>query len=185
MNFIVANPRCACRLRKYPCPPLGDDISLLEPLFSTRKHRLLAHQAEKAYPIHATAVLLPDKIYLARIRQLVTKRRYIATCGPAQCVGATIVAMGFAQDIAKKLPTAKSSIDTIDRLSRNAEKMEPRLAFVRRRFRLKSDSSFSVPVVIVLLFPCLAIGLISVLFMRTPDTENIMNMPAGTPPSIR
>jgi mannosyltransferase len=94
--------------------------------------------------------------------------------------------MGFIQDMTRRLPSSKDSLDTFDDLSRHAEKVSPRLAFFRRRIRLKGNSTVSLPLGLVLLFPCLVIVLILVLFVRSPDSQGIMNMPGGgVPPSIR
>ncbi|KAF2628471.1 glycosyltransferase family 15 protein [Macroventuria anomochaeta] len=94
--------------------------------------------------------------------------------------------MGFIQDLPRRLPSSKDSLDKLDDLSRQAEKVSPRLAFFRRRIRLKGNSAVSLPLGLVLLFPCLVIVLILVLFVRSPDSQGIMNMPGGgVPPSIR
>lgn len=93
--------------------------------------------------------------------------------------------MGFLQNITRRLPTSKQATETFDHGSRRAEKASTRLGFFRRRIRLKSNSSLSVPLGLVLLFPCLVIILILVLFVRSPDSDGIMNMPAGAPPYIR
>jgi mannosyltransferase len=93
--------------------------------------------------------------------------------------------MGFLQDVAKKLKPSPESMEQLEDLPRRAEKASPRLGVFRRRIRLKGSSSISIPLGLVLLFPCLVIALILVLFMRSPDSSGMMNMPAGTPPSIR
>ncbi|CAO2651941.1 Nn.00g002240.m01.CDS01 [Neocucurbitaria sp. VM-36] len=72
-----------------------------------------------------------------------------------------------------------------DSSSRRTEKPSSPLSFFHRQIRLKGDSSISIPLALVLLFPCLVMFLILMLFMRSPDPQGIMNMPAGTPPSIR
>jgi mannosyltransferase len=93
--------------------------------------------------------------------------------------------MGLLQNIARRLPTTKGSLHKLDNFTRRVENMAPRLAFFNRRVRLTGNSSISIPLGILILFPFLVIVLISVLFMRSPDPEGIMRMPAGTPPSIR
>ena len=93
--------------------------------------------------------------------------------------------MTLVQDMTRRIPSSKDGQEKVSDTSRRAEKVPPRLAFFRRRIRLMGDSSVSVPLGLVLLFPCLVIILILVLFMRSPDPQGIMNMPAGTPPSIR
>lgn len=76
-------------------------------------------------------------------------------------------------------------MENLDHAARRAERLFPRFAFFRRRIRLKSDSRASIPLGAVLVFPCLVLVLIMLLFMRSPDSQGMMNMPAGTPPSIR
>ena len=93
--------------------------------------------------------------------------------------------MGLLKDMTQRLPTTKESLDKYDDLARRAEKASPRLSFFRRRIRLKGSSSVSIPLGLVLLFPCLVIIIIIVLFVKSPDSQGIMNMPAGAPPSIR
>ncbi|KAJ8108260.1 hypothetical protein OPT61_g8295 [Boeremia exigua] len=93
--------------------------------------------------------------------------------------------MGFIQDLTRRMPTSKDSLDKFDDLSRHAEKVSPRLAFFRRRIRLKGNSTVSLPLGLVLLFPCLVIVLILVLFVRSPDSQGIMMPGGGPPPSIR
>jgi hypothetical protein len=61
-----------------------------------------------------------------------------------------------------------------------------RLAFFRRPLRLRKNSNLSMPLGIVLLFPCIVVILILVLFVRHPQSPAArMIMPAGTPPAIR
>lgn len=97
-------------------------------------------------------------------------------------------AMGIVQNIqqhvTKRLPSSPS-LPTLDDLSRKADRLSPRLAFFRRRIRLKGNSSISIPLGIVLLFPCIVIILILVLFVRHPSSPGRILMPAGAPPSIR
>jgi len=94
--------------------------------------------------------------------------------------------MGFLQDMTRRLPTSKANLDKFDDdLTTRTDKTLPRLSFFRRRIRLKGSSSVSIPLGLVLLFPCLVIIIIIILFVRSPDSQGIMNMPAGTPPSIR
>ncbi|KAJ9638873.1 O-glycoside alpha-1,2-mannosyltransferase 4 [Coniosporium apollinis] len=88
------------------------------------------------------------------------------------------------QHVTKRLPSSPS-LPTLDDLSRKADRLSPRLAFFRRRIRLKGNSSISIPLGIVLLFPCIVIILILVLFVRHPSSPGRILMPAGAPPSIR
>ncbi|KAF2015024.1 glycosyltransferase family 15 protein [Aaosphaeria arxii CBS 175.79] len=89
------------------------------------------------------------------------------------------------RDLYRRMPTSQASIDKFDELSRRAERASPQLSFFRRRVRLKGSSTVSVPLGIVLLFPCLVIILILVLFVRHPDTGGLSMSQASTPPSIR
>ena len=93
--------------------------------------------------------------------------------------------MGFVQNLYRRIPSTKAASEKLDDLSRRAEKANPRFAFFRRRIRLKGNSSISIPLGIVLLFPCIVIIVILILFVRHPDSGGIMMMPAGAPPSIR
>ncbi|KAG9584891.1 glycosyl transferase, partial [Aureobasidium melanogenum] len=92
--------------------------------------------------------------------------------------------MNFLQDVRKRLPTAQR-MPSYDDLSKSAEKMTPRLAFFRRRIRLRENSRISIPLGLVLLFPCLIVILILLLFVRHPTEAGRILMPAGAPPSIR
>ena len=51
--------------------------------------------------------------------------------------------------------------------------------------RLKGNSSISVPLGVVILFPCIVVVLILVLFVRHPSSPGRILMPAGAPPAIR
>jgi hypothetical protein len=94
--------------------------------------------------------------------------------------------MSLSQDVTRRLASPKKSTeDTIEDKPRRTGKPSSQTGFFNRRIRLTSDSSLSLPLAIVLLFPCLVLGLIVTLFWRSPDPEGLMNMPAGTPPSIR
>jgi mannosyltransferase len=86
----------------------------------------------------------------------------------------------------KRVPT------TTPRLPANDDKMKPRqkglasrLAFFRRPLRLRGNSSISVPLGVVVLFPCIVVILILVLFVRHPSSPGRILMPAGAPPAIR
>jgi mannosyltransferase len=60
-----------------------------------------------------------------------------------------------------------------------------RLAFFRRPMRLKGNSTISVPLGVVILFPCIVVILILVLIVRHPSSPGRILMPAGAPPAIR
>jgi hypothetical protein len=85
----------------------------------------------------------------------------------------------------RRVPTSKESPEKTTEAPRRARRASPRTGFFDRRVRLQGDSSFSVPLALILLFPCLVIVLILTLFARSPDSDRLSNMPAGTPPSIR
>ncbi|KAK1764443.1 putative alpha mannosyltransferase [Phialemonium atrogriseum] len=63
--------------------------------------------------------------------------------------------------------------------------LKSRLAFFRRPLRLRGNSSVSVPLGVVILFPCIVVILILVLFVRHPSSPGRILMPAGAPPAIR
>lgn len=92
--------------------------------------------------------------------------------------------MGFIQRFSKRLPSAPS-LPLDDAAPREKGRLLPDFAFFKRRIRLKGNSSISVPLGFVLLFPCLAILLIVLLFVRHPSSPRGILVPAGTPPSIR
>ncbi|KAL2011549.1 hypothetical protein VTN00DRAFT_4267 [Thermoascus crustaceus] len=92
--------------------------------------------------------------------------------------------MGFIQRIAKRLPTSPV-LPSLEDFSREKGRIVPRFAFFRRRIRLKGNSSISIPLGFVLLFPCLVIVLILLLFVRHPSSPGRILIPAGAPPSIR
>ncbi|KAI2789824.1 O-glycoside alpha-1,2-mannosyltransferase [Penicillium oxalicum] len=91
--------------------------------------------------------------------------------------------MSFIQRITKRLPTAPSL--PLDDTPREKGRVSSRFAFFRRRIRLKGNSSISIPLGFVLLFPCLVIVFILLLFVRHPSSPGGILIPAGTPPSIR
>lgn len=91
--------------------------------------------------------------------------------------------MSFIQGITKRLPSAPSL--PLEDAPNEKGRLHPRFAFFRRRIRLKGNSSISIPLGLVLLFPCLVIVLILLLFVRHPASPGGILIPAGTPPSIR
>lgn len=94
--------------------------------------------------------------------------------------------MGILRDVAQRLPSPKREPEKRDVHSRHGKKVSPQAGFFQRRVQLKGGSSFSVPLGIVLLFPCLVVVLILLLFARSPGSDPVKTMPgAGTPPSIR
>lgn len=93
--------------------------------------------------------------------------------------------MGLVENLYQRVPSSKASLGKLDEVSRRAEKNHPQLDVFRQKIRLKGNSSVSVPLAIVLLFPCIVIIVIVILFTRHSDSEGVMVMPTGTPPSIR
>ncbi|KAL5366702.1 glycolipid 2-alpha-mannosyltransferase-domain-containing protein [Aspergillus floccosus] len=91
--------------------------------------------------------------------------------------------MGLKQRISKWLPSSPSL--PLDDSSREKGRNLSRFAFFRRRIRLKGNSSISIPLGFVLLFPCIVIVLVLLLFVRHPSSPGGILIPAGTPPSIR
>src|SRR5579862_674151 len=76
-------------------------------------------------------------------------------------------------------------LPSVDDLSREKGRFTQRLSFFRRRIRLKGNSSVSIPLGVVLLFPCIVVALVVILFIRHPSSPGRILLPAGSPPSIR
>ncbi|KAF2028624.1 glycosyl transferase [Setomelanomma holmii] len=93
--------------------------------------------------------------------------------------------MERSQDATRRLPPSINNAEKEDEAPRRAAKPKKPADFFSRRIRLKGDSTISMPLALVLLFPLLVIGLILTLFWRSPDPSGFANMPVGTPPSIR
>ncbi|KAK3358441.1 nucleotide-diphospho-sugar transferase [Lasiosphaeria ovina] len=81
----------------------------------------------------------------------------------------------------------RPQLPLMDEKKRNKPRrtIESRLAYLRRPLRLRGNSSISVPLGIVVLFPCIVVILILVLFVKHPSSPGHMLMPAGAPPAIR
>lgn len=97
------------------------------------------------------------------------------------------VAMDLFRRVSKIIPTETPRLPSADEKGRRGKGrgLASRLAFFRRPMRLKGNSSISVPLGVVLLFPCFVVILILVLFLRHPDSPGRRLMPAGAPPAIR
>lgn len=81
---------------------------------------------------------------------------------------------------------ATPELPTADEKRNGRHQPRSRFAFLRRPLRLKGNSSISVPLGVVILFPCIVLILILVLFLRHPSNTGMINMsPAGAPPAIR
>ena len=63
--------------------------------------------------------------------------------------------------------------------------LSSRLAFFRRPLRLRGNSSITVPLGVVIIFPVLVVILILVMFVRHPSPGGSFLSPAGAPPAIR
>ncbi len=92
--------------------------------------------------------------------------------------------MGLVPNLIKRIPSVPSP-PPLDDPTREKHKASTRLAFFKRRIRLKGNSKISVPLGAVLLFPCIVIILILVLVIRHDSSTGGMLMPAGAPPTIR
>jgi mannosyltransferase len=81
-----------------------------------------------------------------------------------------------------QLPTA-TAVD--EKRKARPNMITSRMAYFRRPLRLRGNSSISVPLGVVILFPCIVVILILVLFVRHPSSPGRILMPAGAPPAIR
>jgi hypothetical protein len=88
--------------------------------------------------------------------------------------------MGLVRQLYQRLPSKK----TLDEI-RQYHRLSPRLAFLRRRIRLKGSSTITMPLGLVLLFPITVLILILTLFLRHPNSPGRKLIPSGAPPSIR
>jgi len=69
--------------------------------------------------------------------------------------------------------------------SRTRRTWASRAAYLKRPLRLRGNSSVSVPLGVVVFFPCMVVFLILVLFVRHPSSPARILMPAGAPPAIK
>ncbi|ERS97400.1 mannosyltransferase [Sporothrix schenckii 1099-18] len=86
---------------------------------------------------------------------------------------------------ATRTPQLPSADNSKNRNKSRSAKLWSRLEFFRRPLRLRGNSSISVPLGVVILFPCIVVILILVLFVKHPNSPGRILMPAGAPPSIR
>ncbi|KAL1976082.1 hypothetical protein VTN31DRAFT_4474 [Thermomyces dupontii] len=93
--------------------------------------------------------------------------------------------MNLIQRITKRLPKAPALPSVDDTATREKGVLGRRFAFFRRRIRLKGNSSISIPLGFVLLFPCLVIILIVLIIVRHSSSSGGLLIPSGSPPSIR
>jgi mannosyltransferase len=92
--------------------------------------------------------------------------------------------MGFVQRLLKRLPSVSSAPISED-WKHEKPRSQSKLSFFRRRIRLKGNSSISIPLGFLLLFPSLVVVLILILVIKHPNSPGRILVPAGTPPSIR
>lgn len=88
--------------------------------------------------------------------------------------------MGLVRQLYQRLPSTKK----LDEMTRNY-RLPPRLAFLRRRIRLKGSSTVSVPLGVVLTLPITLLIVLLVVLLRHPDSPGRSFMPSGSPPAIR
>ncbi|KIN04894.1 glycosyltransferase family 15 protein [Oidiodendron maius Zn] len=95
--------------------------------------------------------------------------------------------MSFVQRVWKRFPSAgKVSLpSSVEKDKAKRPRLSSRLAFFRRPLRLRSNSKFSIPLGVVLLFPCIVVILILVLVIRHSKAGVGILIPAGGPPAIR
>lgn len=94
--------------------------------------------------------------------------------------------MDYVKSVKKRLPTAES-LPTLKQLQYASlrDASVPRLSFLRKRIRLRGNSKVSVPLYMVLLFPCIVVVLSLFLLVGHPDSPAARLIPSGTPPIIR
>ncbi|KEF53078.1 mannosyltransferase [Exophiala aquamarina CBS 119918] len=92
--------------------------------------------------------------------------------------------MSFVQRLIKHLPSVPSASISED-WKHEKPRSQSKLSFFRRRIRLKGNSSISIPLGFLLLFPSLVVVLILILVIKHPNSTGRILVPAGTPPSIR
>lgn len=88
--------------------------------------------------------------------------------------------MGLVRQLVQRLPTKKK----LDEMTRT-HRLPPRLAFLRRRIRLKGTSSVTMPLGVVLTLPLTVVLIILFLLLRHPESPGRSFMPSGAPPTIR
>ena len=93
--------------------------------------------------------------------------------------------MSFVNRAWKRLPSAKTDLPSIEKKDKAKPKVSSRLAFFQRPLRLRGNSKISIPLGVVLLFPCIVVILILVLVIRHSKAGVGILIPAGTPPAIR
>jgi mannosyltransferase len=84
-----------------------------------------------------------------------------------------------------KSPLQLPTLDEKRQPSSKKNTLASSVAFFRRPLRLRGNSTVSVPLGVVIIFPVFVVILILVLFVRHPDSPGRILMPAGAPPAIR
>jgi len=94
--------------------------------------------------------------------------------------------MDYLHSVRKRLPPSEK-LPTLKSLQNTSLKdlSTSRLAFLRKRIRLRRNSKVSIPLYLVLLFPLISLGLLLVIFVRHPAAPVGRLIPSGAPPSIR
>lgn len=92
--------------------------------------------------------------------------------------------MSFVQRAWKCIPSVKAVLPSVEKDKANP-RISSRLAVFKQPLRLKGNSKISIPLGVVLLFPCTVIILILVLVIRHSNAGVGILIPAGTPPVIR
>jgi len=58
-------------------------------------------------------------------------------------------------------------------------------AYLKRPLRLRGNSTISVPLGVVVVFPCIVVILILALFVKHPSSPARILLPPGAPPAIK
>ena len=88
--------------------------------------------------------------------------------------------MGMVRQLYQRMPSRKK-FDEISQYNR----LPVRLAFLRRRIRLKGSSTITMPLGVLLLFPLTLLMFATLVFLRHPDSPGRKLVPLGSPPAIR
>lgn len=95
--------------------------------------------------------------------------------------------MNYVRRFTKRVPTHQSvpSLGVDETKSRPKNRLSSGLAYFQRPLKLRGNSSISIPLGVVLLFPCVVLVLTLVLFVRHHNANDDVLRPAGAPPAIR
>lgn len=92
--------------------------------------------------------------------------------------------MSFVQRVWQRGSSAKTDLPSAKEVEAKS-RVSSKLEFFKRPLRLRGRANISIPLGIVLLFPCLVMILILVLVIRHSNSAVGILMPAGGPPVIR